>query len=117
MAALPTLAGQSIVNLMQVGMLLASSNQAVVYLTGNPKTDLQQSRDKRIFNDPAGLKAARNDTPFLLQTYVRDTGEILSEISLPIMVKGRHWGALRLGFDAARLLASGSQSDGSAPGL
>ena len=86
-------------------------------LTGNPKTDLQQSRDKRIFNDPAGLKAARNDTPFLLQTYVRDTGEILSEISLPIMVKGRHWGALRLGFDAARLLASGSQSDGSAPGL
>jgi SAM-dependent methyltransferase len=40
LAALPTLAGQSIVNLMQVGMLLASSNQAVVYLTGNPKTDL-----------------------------------------------------------------------------
>ena len=40
LAALPSLKGQSIVNLMQVAMLLAASGQAVVYLNGNPKTDL-----------------------------------------------------------------------------
>lgn len=67
--------------------------------TGNPQTDLVNSRDKRIFNDPAGLKSATNTQPFLLHTYTRDTGEVLSEIALPIHVKGRHWGALRFGFD------------------
>lgn len=73
-------------------------------LTGDRQTDLQHSRDKRIFNDPTGLRAARNQNPFLLQTYMRDTGEILSDLSLPILVNGRHWGALRLGFDPQVLL-------------
>ena len=31
-------------------------------------------------------KSASNTLPFLLQTYVRDTGEVLSEISLPVFV-------------------------------
>ena len=29
--------------------------------------------------------------PFLLQTYRRDTGEVMHDISAPVMVKGRHW--------------------------
>ncbi|HEY9101130.1 methyl-accepting chemotaxis protein [Chitinimonas sp.] len=74
--------------------------------TGDRATDLVNSRDKRLFNDPAGLRAARNKQRFLLQTYVRDTGEIMTELDLPIMVGGRHWGGLRLGFDAAILLAA-----------
>ncbi|WP_215782053.1 MULTISPECIES: methyl-accepting chemotaxis protein [unclassified Paludibacterium] len=72
--------------------------------TGDPAHDVVHSRDKRIFNDPAGLKSARNTKPFLLHTYCRDTGEVLSEVSLPVMVNGRHWGALRLGFDPLALL-------------
>jgi methyl-accepting chemotaxis protein len=73
-------------------------------LTGERQTDLQQSRDKRIFSDGTGLRAARNQNAFLLQTYMRDTGEILSDLSLPLLVQGRHWGAVRLGFDPQVLL-------------
>ncbi|GGP19679.1 methyl-accepting chemotaxis protein [Silvimonas iriomotensis] len=72
--------------------------------TGDKATDLVSSRDKRIFNDPAGLRAARNTQRFLLQTYVRDTGEIMTELDVPIYVNGRHWGGLRLGFDASQML-------------
>ncbi|WP_159875734.1 methyl-accepting chemotaxis protein [Aquitalea denitrificans] len=73
-------------------------------LSGDEEKDLVNSRDKRMFADPAGLKSARNTEPFLLHTYMRDTGEILSELTLPVFVDGRHWGALRLGFDPSSLL-------------
>lgn len=72
--------------------------------TGDRSVDLVNSRDKRMFNDPAGLRAARNQERFLIQTYVRDTGEVMTELDLPITVQGRHWGGLRMGFDAATLL-------------
>ncbi|MEN3031358.1 methyl-accepting chemotaxis protein [Chromobacterium amazonense] len=72
---------------------------------GDARKDLAESRDKRIFNDPAGLRAARNAQPFLLQTYSRDTGEVLSEVDLPLELGGRHWGALRIGFDPNVLLS------------
>ena len=73
-------------------------------LTGNPEQDMVSSRDKRLFNDPTGLRAARNTEKFLLQTYRRDTGEILSDLSLPIHIGGRHWGGIRLGFNPQVLL-------------
>lgn len=72
--------------------------------TGRPEHDLVHSRDKRLFNDPAGLKAARNLNRFLLHTYSRDTGEIMTEMDVPIYVNQKHWGALRLGFDAIAML-------------
>ncbi|WP_305042704.1 methyl-accepting chemotaxis protein [Geoalkalibacter sp.] len=67
-------------------------------LTGDPKTDLANSRDKRLFKDPTGLRAAQNDKPLLLQTYMRDTGEVLCDLSLPVLLGGRPWGSVRLGF-------------------
>ena len=73
-------------------------------LTGNPEQDVAGSRDKRMFNDPTGYRSAQNTEKFLLQTYMRDTGEILSDLSLPIHVNGRHWGAIRLGFNPQVLL-------------
>jgi len=73
-------------------------------LTGDYETDLLNSRDKRIFDDPTGIRSARNTNPFLLQTYARDTGEVLSDLSLPIYVEGRHWGNVRLGFNPRVLL-------------
>ncbi|WP_203563806.1 methyl-accepting chemotaxis protein [Deefgea sp. CFH1-16] len=75
-------------------------------LTGESAIDLIESRHQRIFNDPAGLRAARNTERFLLQTYVRDTGEIMTEIDVPITVNGRHWGGLRLGFDGNAILTN-----------
>lgn len=68
-------------------------------VTGNRDWDLLYSRDKRIFNDRNGIRSAQNTASFLLQTYMRDTGEILNEISLPVLIKGRHWGAVRVAFD------------------
>ncbi|MDT8999325.1 methyl-accepting chemotaxis protein [Paucibacter sp. APW11] len=60
------------------------------------------SRYRRIFNDRTGLASARNQRPFLLQTYRRDMGGgkfvLLKEASAPIIVRGRHWGGLRLAF-------------------
>ncbi len=73
-------------------------------LTGDPEKDVSGSRDKRIFNDPTGYRSAQNTENFLLQTYMRDTGEILSDLSLPIHINGRHWGAIRLGFNPQVLL-------------
>jgi methyl-accepting chemotaxis protein len=72
--------------------------------TGDVQIDVINSRDKRLFNDPTGLRSARNNDNFLLQTYMRDTGEILSDLSLPIHIDGRHWGAVRLGFNPQVLL-------------
>ena len=73
-------------------------------LTGDLKKDLVESRDKRMFSDPVGLRAAQNLSPWLLQTYRRDTGEVLNELSLPIEINGRHWGGLRLGFSPELLI-------------
>lgn len=60
------------------------------------------SRYRRIFNDRTGLASARNQRPFLLQTYRRDMGGgrfvLLKEVAAPITVAGRHWGGLRLAY-------------------
>ncbi len=59
-------------------------------------------RNRRIFNDRTGLRAARNREPFLLQTYRRDMGggtfAMMKDLSMPIVLRGRHWGALRLAY-------------------
>jgi methyl-accepting chemotaxis protein len=68
--------------------------------TGNYQVDLSQSRSKRIFNDRVGLRSASHDRPLLLQTYRRDTGEILHDLSVPLAVNRRRWGAVRLGYAA-----------------
>lgn len=73
--------------------------------TGNRATDLPVCRNKRMFADPVGLRAATNTQRFLLQTYLRDTGEIMTEIDVPFIFDGRHWGNMRMGFDASKLLA------------
>jgi len=73
--------------------------------TGDRAVDLPVCRNKRMFSDPIGLRAASNEQRFLLQTYLRDTGEIMTEIDVPFFFDGRHWGNLRMGFDAAVLLS------------
>ncbi len=74
-------------------------------LTGNPEVDLVGNRTCRKFERPSELRAAKNTEPMLLQTYLRDTGEILCDIAMPITVGGRHWGNVRVGVPAEALLA------------
>ena len=73
-------------------------------LTGNYQNDLVGNRTRRIWDDVTGQRGAKNTQPMLVQTYARDTGEILSEINMPIMVGGRHWGAVRVGCESTVLL-------------
>jgi methyl-accepting chemotaxis protein len=66
--------------------------------TGNYDVDVVNSRDRRMFNSgDMEIRRANNTTPMLLQTNMRDTGEILTDISLPIFVDSKHWGAFILG--------------------
>jgi len=69
-------------------------------LTGNPETDMVNNRTKRMFNDPTGIRCGQHTDKFLLQTYKRDTGEIMHDVSAPIFVNGKHWGGFRIGFKA-----------------
>lgn len=64
----------------------------------NSAYNVKNNRTKQIFNDRTGLAAARNLKPFLLQRYQRDTGDDLYDLSVPIMLNGRHWGAIRISY-------------------
>ena len=59
-------------------------------------------RNRRLFSDRAVKKVADNTRPFLLQTYRRDMGGgnfvLMKDLSSPILIRGRHWGAFRMGF-------------------
>ncbi|MES2028811.1 MAG: methyl-accepting chemotaxis protein [Pseudomonadota bacterium] len=60
------------------------------------------SRNRRIFNDPAGLAAGRNTRSYLIQSYARDMGNgqtvMMREIDVPVRVQGRHWGGFRTAY-------------------
>ena len=59
-------------------------------------------RNRRIFNDAAGLAAGRNTRAYLIQTYARDMGNgvtvMMREIDVPVSVRGRHWGGFRTAY-------------------
>ena len=73
-------------------------------LTGDPSVDAVWSRDKRIYNDEKGIRAARNTQQFLIQTYTTAAGETVNDLSLPVFVDGNHWGALRVGLNPSIML-------------
>ncbi len=77
-------------------------------ITGDHDKDLLYSRDQRLYNSNETEKRRANHTErFLLQTYIRDTGEILNDLSVPVYVNGKHWGAVVMGFNPDLLLAAG----------
>jgi methyl-accepting chemotaxis protein len=101
--------------------------------TGDQEHDLATNRTKRFFLDSAVLtRAARMElgvdlpsrklsrpeleragarlaeppdgaSSFLIQTYARDTGAVLSTLSVPLFVKGQRFGVVTLGWDPERL--------------
>lgn len=75
-------------------------------ITGDPDKDLLYSRDRRLYySNETEKRRASHTEPFLLQTYIRDTGEILNDLSIPVYVDGKHWGAVVMGFNPDLLLA------------
>jgi len=69
--------------------------------TGDHEVDLVKSRSKRLFNDRTGIRCGSHTEDMLLQTYRRDTGEIMHDVSVPIYVNGKHWGGFRVGYSPA----------------
>ncbi|MBX9874614.1 MAG: methyl-accepting chemotaxis protein, partial [Beijerinckiaceae bacterium] len=58
--------------------------------------------NRRIFDDRAGIAAARSVRPFLVQSYLRDMGggvhEMVREVDAPVRITGRHWGGVRMAY-------------------
>jgi len=67
--------------------------------TGDRDVDLARSRHMRFFQS--------RDIPYMgrfrLQSYLRDTGEVMFNLSVPLHVGGRYWGGLFLGLPAESL--------------
>jgi methyl-accepting chemotaxis protein len=68
----------------------------------DPVWNAANCRNRRIFDDRAGLTAARSVRPHLIQSYARDMGNgtivMMKEIDAPIRVFGKHWGGLRMAY-------------------
>ena len=64
--------------------------------------NIAHSRNRRIFDGRAGLAAARNVRPYLIQVYAREMGSgvtvMTREIDAPIRVFGKHWGGFRTSY-------------------
>jgi len=74
-------------------------------LTGDFAVDNALSRHRRIFaGTRAEVQRASHNSPFLLQTFIRDTGEILNSLSVPLCVNGRRWGSFCVAFTPDHLL-------------
>ena len=69
---------------------------------GDVSWNTANCRNRRIFDDRAGLSAARNVRPALIQSYPRDMGNgtiiMMREIDAPIRVFGQHWGGFRTAY-------------------
>jgi methyl-accepting chemotaxis protein len=67
----------------------------------DPEWNAAHCRNRRLFDDRAVQKVAANTKPFLVQTYRRNMGGgrfvLMKDLSAPIFVHGRHWGAFRMG--------------------
>ncbi len=86
------------------GYLSVHHSEVSKPMTGDPKTDLVYSRHQKIyFTVDTEKRRAGNTNPFLFQTYLRDTGAILNDLSMPIYIGGKHWGAFIVGFSPDRL--------------
>jgi methyl-accepting chemotaxis protein len=70
--------------------------------SSDPVWNAAHCRNRRVYNDRAMKKVAHNTKRFLLQTYRRNMGGgnfmLIKDLSAPIFVRGRHWGAFRIGF-------------------
>jgi methyl-accepting chemotaxis protein len=111
------------------GLSIMSARALRQDITGDPAKDLVGNRIKRIFDDDLGLRSARvalgaqgaripKRAPrkafvdggvdlrrpaglrrWLMQTYARDTGEILDDFSMPLYCRDQRWGSIRVGFE------------------
>ena len=70
---------------------------------GDTAWNMSHSRNRMIFDSRAGLCAARNTRPYLVQSNPRHMGGgvivMMKEVAAPIRVGGKHWGGLRMAYE------------------
>ena len=68
----------------------------------DPVWNTANCRNRNLFRDRIGLRAAQNQKEILLRSYRRDMGGgvfvLMKELNAPIIVNGRHWGNIRLAY-------------------
>ena len=65
--------------------------------------------NRRIYDDPARLAAARNTRPYLIQQYPRHLEHetlLIRSVAAPIRVFGKHWGAIRCTYKVGQVHAN-----------
>jgi methyl-accepting chemotaxis protein len=80
------------------GYVPVHNNRFAQPLTGNSEQDFINNRTKRMLGDNASLSAARSETRFLIQRVKLETGDVISDLSVPVIVRGKHWGCARIGY-------------------
>lgn len=80
------------------GYVPAHNTRFAQPLTGNAAQDYINNRTKRLLGDPTSLFAARNEQHYLVQRTKLETGDVIYDLSVPVMVRGKHWGCVRIGY-------------------
>ncbi len=80
------------------GYIPAHNQRYSLPLTGNKAMDLVNNRTKKLVVHRTAMRAERNEAPFLFQRYPRETGEMMVDLSVPLYVRGVHWGTVRVGY-------------------
>lgn len=70
-------------------------------LTGDATKDYLGIRTKRLLIDPVSIAAARSSARYLIQQTKGDAGEVISDLSVPVVVRGKPWGCVRIGYRRA----------------
>ena len=80
------------------GYVPAHNTRFAQPLTGVTAQDYNNNRSKRMFGDLTSFNAARNEKPFLRQSFRLESGDLIYDLSVPVMVRGKHWGCARIGY-------------------
>jgi methyl-accepting chemotaxis protein len=80
------------------GYIPAHNTRYTKPLSGNAQQDYLNNRTKRMLADTASLIAARSEAPHLILRTKLETGEVVFDMSVPIIVRGKHWGCARVGY-------------------
>lgn len=83
------------------GYVPAHNTRFAQPLTGNGEQDHINNRTKRILADNASLAAARNEARFVIQRIKLETGDVIYDIAVPVTVRGKRWGCVRIGYRRA----------------
>jgi methyl-accepting chemotaxis protein len=80
------------------GYVPAHNTRFAQPLTGKSAEDYVNNRTKRILADIPSLMAARSVARYLVQRTKVETGDVIYDVSVPVIVRGKHWGCARIGY-------------------